>query len=81
MKFTGQIANYIYENQIDLDQLCIVLPSKRAQKYIASSLFEKYRKPIFAPQMLTIDEWIKEQCTFHVVDKTSLLFQLYKAQI
>ena len=61
MKFTDQIADYIYQNQIDLNELCIVIPSKRAQKYIASSLYEKYRKPIFAPQMLTIDEWIKEQ--------------------
>ena len=81
MKFTDQIADYIYQNQIDLNELCIVIPSKRAQKYIASSLYEKYRKPIFAPQMLTIDEWVKEQCTFHVVDKTSLLFQLYKVHL
>ena len=81
MKFTDQIAQYIYEKNIDLNNLCIIIPSKRAQLYISSSLFEKYQKPIFAPQMQTIDEWIKEQCTFSVIDKTSLIFQLYKVHI
>ena len=31
--------------------------------------------------MLTIDEWVKKNTPFNVVDKTSLLFQLYKIHV
>ena len=81
MKFTEEIARYIHSNEIDLDSLTIVIPSKRAQLYISSALFKEYGKPIFAPQMLTIDEWVKKNTPFNVIDKTSLLFQLYKIHV
>ena len=81
MKFTEEIAHYIHLNKIPLDGLSIIIPSKRAQLYISSALFKEYGKPIFAPQMLTIDEWVKKNTPFNVVDKTSLLFQLYKIHV
>ena len=59
MHFTDQIADYIYENELDLKHLTIVLPSERAKKYIAASLYRKFQKPILAPEMVTIDRWVK----------------------
>jgi len=59
MKFTDQIADYIFENELDLKHLTIILPSERAKKYIAASLFRKYKKPLLAPEMITINRLIK----------------------
>ncbi len=81
MKFTDQIAHYIFENQLDLEQLTIVLPSERAKKYIAASLFERNGKSLLAPEMITIDRWIHELSSKTIIDKTRALIQLYFAQI
>ena len=59
MKFTDQIAEYIKENDLNLSHLTIVLPSERAKKYIASSLFKINGKALLAPKMITIDRWVR----------------------
>ena len=81
MKFTDQIAAYIQENEFDLNHLIIVLPSERAKKYIAKSLFDAYQRPIIAPKMITIDRWVKELCPKTVIDKTRALIQLFQVQL
>ncbi len=45
MKFIDQISRYIKENNFDLRNLTVVLPSERATKYLAQSLFTCYGKP------------------------------------
>lgn len=80
MYFTDQIVEYIHDNKIDLTKLTIVLPSERAKKYIAASLYRKYKKPILAPEMVTIDLWIKDLSEKTVIDKTRALVRLFKVQ-
>lgn len=75
--FTQKIAQYIHGNALDLDSLTIVLPSRRMIKYIAKELFESYQRPIFAPKMITMNEWISELCPFNRIDSTRALVELY----
>jgi len=81
MKFTDQIADYIFEQQLDLKQLTIVLPSERAKKYIAASLYRKYGKPILSPEMITIDRWVRDLSERTVIDKTRALVKLFGIQL
>ena len=81
MTFTDQIAEYIHEQNLDLKHLTIVLPSERAKKYIAASLFKTYQKPILAPEMITIDRWIRNLSDKTVIDKTRVLVKLFKVQL
>lgn len=81
MNFTDQIADYIYENKLDLKHLTIVLPSERAKKYIAASLYRKFQKPILAPEMITIDRWVKDLSEKTVIDKTRVLLRLFTVQL
>ena len=81
MTFTDQIAEYIHEQNLDLKHLTIVLPSERAKKYIAASLFKTYKKPILAPEMITIDRWIRNLSDKTVIDKTRVLVKLFKVQL
>lgn len=81
MSFTDQIADYIFEQELDLKHLTIVLPSERAKKYIAASLYRKYQKPILAPEMITIDRWIRENSDKTVIDKTRAIVRLFNVQL
>jgi RecB family exonuclease len=81
MTFTEQIAEYIHEKNLDLKHLTIVLPSERAKKYIAASLFKTYQKPILAPEMITIDRWVRNLSDKTVIDKTRVLVKLFKVQL
>jgi len=81
MKFTDQIANYIKENDLNLSHLTIVLPSERAKKYIASSLFKAYGKALLAPKMITIDRWVRNLSDKTVIDKTRILIRLFEIQL
>ena len=81
MKFTDQIALYIKENKLNLRNLTIVLPSERAKKYIASSLYTLEGKPLLAPEMVTIDKWVRSFSDRTVIDRTRTLIRLFKIQL
>lgn len=81
MKFTDHIALYIKENKLNLRNLTIVLPSERAKKYIASSLFTLEGKPLLAPEMVTIDKWVRSFSDRTVIDRTRTLIRLFKIQL
>ena len=81
MNFTDRIADYIVEQQLDLKHVTIVLPSERAKKYIAASLFRKFQRPILAPEMITIDRWVRDLSDKTVIDKTRALVRLFSVQL
>ena len=81
MKFVHEIAKYIKDNELPLANLKIILPSERMKKYLHAALFEAYGKPILAPQIITIDRWVKELSSQTVVDKTRVLLELFKIQL
>lgn len=75
--FIEKVAIHIHDQEIDLSHLTIVLPSERAKKYLHSALFETYNKPIIAPNIITMDKWVKSYSPETVIDKTRALIQLY----
>lgn len=81
MKFIEKVANYILEEKIDLQHLTIVLPSERAKKYLTSALFKAYGKPIIAPEIVTMDRWVKSHSSETVIDKTRALLRLFEIQL
>lgn len=81
MYFTDEIALYIEENNLDLKHLTLILPSERAKKYIARSLFNRAQKPLLAPEMITIDQWVKSLSPVTVIDKTRALIRLFSIQL
>ncbi len=81
MKFTDKLAQYIVDQQLDLDHLTIILPSERAKKYISASLFRAFGKPVLAPEMMTIDRWVKSLSDKTVIDRTRALIRLFNIQL
>lgn len=77
-KFVDRIANHIKVKDYVLTDLTIVLPSRRAKKYIQKALFEQYDRAVFSPNILTIDEWVKNYTPQSIIDRTWALFKLYE---
>lgn len=81
MKFVEEIAKYIREENITLEHLTIVLPSERVKKYLSSALFQEFGKPILAPNMVTMNSWVKSYSEHVVIDNTRALLQLFEIQL
>ncbi|MBB79292.1 MAG: hypothetical protein CL844_09860 [Crocinitomicaceae bacterium] len=81
MNFISRVANYIFEQDLDLDNLTIVLPSERAKKYLSSALFKVYGRPIISPKIFTIDNWIKHHSRETVIDNTRALVRLFEIHL
>jgi len=77
MNFTDRLAHFIKENDFNLRKLVIILPSERASKYLVKSLVSVYEKPIFSPEITTIDRWVKNY-SLPIIDKTRLLLYLFE---
>ncbi|MFT5778548.1 MAG: ATP-dependent helicase/nuclease subunit B [Crocinitomicaceae bacterium] len=80
-RFVDHIAAYIHTNELPLEHLTIVLPSERAKKYIASALYSEFGKPLLAPKMVTIDQWVKSYSPETVIDPTRGLLRLFEIQL
>lgn len=77
MKFLQQLARYIKSKNYDLRSLTIILPSERATKYLAEALLAEFGKPIFSPEITTIDRWVKKHSQ-PIIDNTRLLIRLFE---
>lgn len=81
MKFLDKIANYIYEHELPLQDLVVVVPSERMKKYLTSALFQQYGRPIISPEIITIDKWVKGHTDKTVIDRTRAIIELFRIQL
>ena len=77
--FLKQVTNELstrYGNQ--LSNCLLVFPNRRAGLFFSKYLNELVDQPIFSPEVLTINDLIKEWSPLKVVDNLDLLCRLYK---
>lgn len=80
-KFIDKIAQQIFEKDLPLEHLYIILPSQRAKKYLQRALFKVYKKPVFSPEIKTMNRWIQELSPFPIIENTRALFKLYDTHL
>ena len=78
MKFIDNLARKILDDYTELEHLVVILPSERAVKYLGNSLFKLNDGPLIAPEMLTIDRWVRAQFD-QIIEPTRLLIVLFEA--
>ena len=66
---------------VNMDNVAVVLPSKRSVVFFKYYLSKKIVKPIFLPQFFSIEEFIEDISGLKVIDNVSLQFQLYKSYL
>ncbi len=77
--FLYDIAQKIYTAHPALENVTLVFPNRRAILYFRKHLSSLLRKPAFAPNLLTIEEFIAGFSPWQVPDKLELVYRLYKA--
>mgnify|MGYP000011425254 FL=1 len=76
--FITECAETLAENHSNTSEYVIIIPSKRAKKYMLEALSIAYAAPVNAPSILTIEEFVTSRNTDAVIDKTRQLFLLFK---
>ena len=71
----------IKEDDLDISKLTLILPSKRACGFLLNYLKSTNQKTIFAPKIISIEEFIEEVSGLKIIDNTELLFESYKVYL
>ena len=77
--FLKKVAEDLYQrfgNQIG--DTFVILPSRRACMYFRYYLAEVASKNLLAPEIMSMDDFIGKVCDYQIVDRVSLLFELYQ---
>ena len=70
-KFINKIAKQIYDTkQYQLEELTVVLPSKRARTFFKQALSDLSDVPLWAPKIYSIEEWLEELSGFTIINKS-----------
>ncbi|MBN8577484.1 MAG: PD-(D/E)XK nuclease family protein [Cytophagales bacterium] len=59
------------------EQLTFIFPNRRAALYFRKHLAEVISKPVFAPQLLTIEDFIASFSNYQIPDKLELVHRLH----
>lgn len=77
--FLDKIANQILQDfPINFENLTLVLPNKRARIFLIEKLKNQTEKTFFAPNIISIEEFIYEIAQIKSIDNIELLFCFYE---
>lgn len=78
--FLEKAASHIFEksnNGADLENIVVVLPTRRAVYFFKRALAQCADKPILSPEVVAIDDFISQRCGLQIADNVSLIFELF----
>lgn len=77
--FLERIAQHLYSQyRGDISNHCLVFPSRRAGIYFLKYYAARLEKPVWAPAILTINEFFGTYSDLVIPENEILLFELYK---
>ena len=77
-KFINKIAKEIFVSRKgDFKDLIVVMPGKRAGLFFKKALSELSDKPLWSPELYSIESWLEEISGLAILDRTSLIFEMY----
>jgi hypothetical protein len=77
--FLERIASHIYEqSRGDLQKQCVIFPSRRAGIYFLKYLTRLITKPVWAPSVLTINEFFESESSLNIAETEILMFELFR---
>lgn len=78
MEFIDEIVeSLLADSSVPMEQVMVILPNKRAKRFLLKSLMSRIEKPLFSPKIISINEFIEELSPFQLVDKQELLLYFY----
>ncbi len=80
--FLNKVSDFIFSNYAEMmDELCIVMPNRRAGLFLKKHLAEKSTKPIWAPEIFPIEDFIWELSGLQKADQAEQLFVFYSVYL
>ena len=80
--FLYQLAEEILKNHADnLSELIIVLPNKRAKVFLLDALKAVISNNVFAPEIISIEDFIQSVAQIRSIDGVELLFEFYEVYL
>ena len=79
ISFIKSVLIDLKEKNATLEDLYFILPSKRAGVFLKHHLSTLVERPIFAPHILSIEEFVEDLSGLQTIPNTELLFRLYKS--
>jgi len=80
--FLDKIASVIVEHYSDkLTDTIIVLPNKRARVFLIEAIRNQVSENMFAPQIVSIEEFIQDISGIRTIDPIELLFEFYEVYL
>lgn len=76
--FLNQLASYLWDNYlISNKEVMVVLPTKRAKVFLLKALQQNANKVLFAPRILSIEQFMGEVSGIRLIDTAETLLQFY----
>ncbi|WP_298492920.1 PD-(D/E)XK nuclease family protein [uncultured Algibacter sp.] len=75
--FIHDVLNDLQKNNQNLSDLTFVLPSKRAGLFLKHQLSGIVNQTIFAPHILSIEEFVEDLSELKYISNTELIFEFY----
>lgn len=76
--FLAELSEQLYQqHKGNLQELTLVFPNRRAGLFFRKYLSQHIEKPVWAPEILSIDEFVKRLSNLQSADQLTLLFLLY----
>ena len=76
--FLSQLARKILnDSEVKTQDLIVILPNKRAKVFLLEELKNNAERTLFAPEIISIEEFIQQVAQIRSVDTVELLFEFY----
>ncbi|SFC97669.1 PD-(D/E)XK nuclease family protein [Algibacter pectinivorans] len=79
--FIHDVLKDLQNDNQNISELTFVLPSKRAGLFLKHQLAEVVEQTIFAPEILSIEEFVEDLAQIKSTSNTELLFEFYSIYI
>ncbi len=79
--FIEDVIVDLQKKEVDFSQLTFVLPSKRAGVFLTHYLSINLNKTLFAPEIISIEEFVENLSDLKYSSNTELLFEFYEVYL
>ncbi|HPE86973.1 MAG: PD-(D/E)XK nuclease family protein [Bacteroidia bacterium] len=77
--FLNQLARHLLKHYSDsMQELCVVLPNRRARVFLKSELGKSTHQPVWLPEIFGMEDFIEKISGKTILSSFSLLFELFQ---
>jgi len=76
--FIGNTAKYILENYAQPDQVCVVLPNRRAGLFLKKEIASLVDAPTWSPSVFSVEDFVFRLTDLQPADSAELLLALFR---